>query len=55
MKPRKPDTNSPEVETKNKICSKKVVKPEGSKTKKEKDAAAKAEEAEVTIDSRHII
>ncbi|XP_018432174.1 PREDICTED: AT-rich interactive domain-containing protein 5B isoform X3 [Nanorana parkeri] len=50
VKPRKPDANFPEAEAKTKMCSKKGVRHEGPKTKKERDAAAKAEEAEVTND-----
>ncbi|XP_072279223.1 AT-rich interactive domain-containing protein 5B isoform X1 [Pyxicephalus adspersus] len=48
VKPRKPETNSPEVEAKNKMCSKKGFKQEGLKTKKEKDVAGKAEDTEAS-------
>ncbi|KAM9325671.1 AT-rich interactive domain-containing protein 5B [Gastrophryne carolinensis] len=48
VKPRKPDAISPEAEAKAKVCSKKGVKHEGQKTKKEKDPATKAEETEVS-------
>ncbi|XP_068111233.1 AT-rich interactive domain-containing protein 5B isoform X2 [Hyperolius riggenbachi] len=48
VKPRKPDSISPEVEAKTKLCSKKGVKTEGQKLKKERDVTAKAEEAETS-------
>ncbi|XP_073404393.1 AT-rich interactive domain-containing protein 5B isoform X1 [Dendrobates tinctorius] len=54
VKPRKPEGNSPEVETKTKLCSAKRIKPEGQKTKKEKDAAAKTEDSEASpIEEAH--
>lgn len=46
VKPRKPESNSPEVETKTKMCSAKRIKHEGQKTKREKDAATKSEDSE---------
>ncbi|XP_075697258.1 AT-rich interactive domain-containing protein 5B isoform X2 [Rhinoderma darwinii] len=48
VKPRKPEGNSPEVETKTKMCSTKRIKHEGQKTKKEADAAAKPEDSEAS-------
>ncbi|XP_073452361.1 AT-rich interactive domain-containing protein 5B isoform X1 [Aquarana catesbeiana] len=53
VKPRKPDTNSPEVEAKNKICSKKGVKQESSK--KEKNAAGRAEEEETSPEEENYL
>ncbi|XP_018432173.1 PREDICTED: AT-rich interactive domain-containing protein 5B isoform X2 [Nanorana parkeri] len=55
VKPRKPDANFPEAEAKTKMCSKKGVRHEGPKTKKERDAAAKAEEAEASsVEENHL-
>ncbi|XP_075072438.1 AT-rich interactive domain-containing protein 5B isoform X1 [Mixophyes fleayi] len=54
VKPRKPDTNSPEVEIKTKLCSTKRSKHEGQKTKKERDMSVKAEDTEVSLDETHL-
>ncbi|XP_069836388.1 AT-rich interactive domain-containing protein 5B isoform X2 [Dendropsophus ebraccatus] len=48
VKPRKPESNSPEVEVKTKMCNTKRIKQEGQKMKKEKDAAGKSEESEAS-------
>ncbi|KAM3913087.1 AT-rich interactive domain-containing protein 5B isoform 2-T2 [Leptodactylus fuscus] len=53
VKPRKPEGNSPEVETKIKICTAKRIKHEGQKMKKEKDAAAKPEDPEASLEESH--
>lgn len=56
VKPRKPESNSPEVELKTqKMCSVKRIKHEGQKTKKEKDAAAKSEDSELSpLEETHL-
>ncbi|XP_066456909.1 AT-rich interactive domain-containing protein 5B isoform X1 [Eleutherodactylus coqui] len=48
VKPRKPESNSPDVDIKTKICSAKRIKHEGQRSKREKDGAAKAEDSEAS-------